>query len=213
MPAETAVKHRDLRGHSDAHRCCGKSLIGECVGAFRCASARAAGIYFQACAFNHSDISPSLESTSCERSDADYRTRWRRRRARVDRVSIQQLAGERSASPLELCQTVKSCQPTYSVSALPPACLAQSRAGTQILILLQRALACDVQCVGTRRFNSSNQFCTTVMLLGALVRQADYFASTSGIAGRRVICGTCVRRTSARTTHTNCPGSSQAFQS
>jgi hypothetical protein len=43
-------------------------------------------------------------------------------------ISIQQLAGERSASPLELCQTVKSCQTTYSVSALPPACLAQSRA-------------------------------------------------------------------------------------
>src|SRR5688572_900372 len=34
----------------------------ECVGAFRCASARASGINFQACSFNHSDISPSLES-------------------------------------------------------------------------------------------------------------------------------------------------------
>jgi hypothetical protein len=33
----------------------------------RCGSARAAGIYFQACSFNHSDISPSLESTTCER--------------------------------------------------------------------------------------------------------------------------------------------------
>jgi len=30
---------------------------------------------FQACSFNHSDISPSLESTACERSTSDYRTR------------------------------------------------------------------------------------------------------------------------------------------
>ena len=29
-----------------------------CVGGFRCASAHAAGIYFQACSFKHSDISP-----------------------------------------------------------------------------------------------------------------------------------------------------------
>ena len=28
MPPETPVTHRDLRGHSDAHRCCGRSLIG-----------------------------------------------------------------------------------------------------------------------------------------------------------------------------------------
>ncbi len=35
----------------------------------------AAGIYFQACSFNHSDISPSLESTTYERSDEDYDTR------------------------------------------------------------------------------------------------------------------------------------------
>ena len=28
MPPETPVKHRDLRGHSDAHRCCVKSLMG-----------------------------------------------------------------------------------------------------------------------------------------------------------------------------------------
>ena len=63
---QTPVKPRDLRGHFDAHRCCGKSLIGRCVGAFRCASARAGGINFQACSFNHSAISP-LESTTCGR--------------------------------------------------------------------------------------------------------------------------------------------------
>lgn len=55
---QTPIKDRELRGHSDAHRCCGKSLGGECVGACRRASARAAGIYFQACAIDHSAISP-----------------------------------------------------------------------------------------------------------------------------------------------------------
>jgi hypothetical protein len=27
VPAETPAKHRHLQGHSDAHRCCGKSLM------------------------------------------------------------------------------------------------------------------------------------------------------------------------------------------
>ena len=27
IPPETSVKHRDLRGHSDSHRCCGKSFM------------------------------------------------------------------------------------------------------------------------------------------------------------------------------------------
>jgi hypothetical protein len=35
-----------------------KLLIRQCVGAVRCGSARASGINFQACSFNHSDISP-----------------------------------------------------------------------------------------------------------------------------------------------------------
>ena len=32
---------------------------------------------FQACSFNHSDISPLIESTTCEQSEANYRTRLR----------------------------------------------------------------------------------------------------------------------------------------
>jgi hypothetical protein len=36
-----------------------------------------AGFVFQACSFNHSDISPRLESISYERSNKDYRTRRR----------------------------------------------------------------------------------------------------------------------------------------
>ena len=31
IPPETPVKHRDLRAHSDAHRCCGKSLMGSAL--------------------------------------------------------------------------------------------------------------------------------------------------------------------------------------
>jgi hypothetical protein len=40
----------------------------ECVGACRSALVSATGINFQACSFNHSDISPSLESTVYGRS-------------------------------------------------------------------------------------------------------------------------------------------------
>jgi hypothetical protein len=45
------------------------------VGGFRCAAARVNGTAFQACSFNHSDISPHLESTTCGRLAIDYRTR------------------------------------------------------------------------------------------------------------------------------------------
>src|SRR5690349_19829976 len=40
---------------------------------------------FQACSLNHSDISPSLKSTTCERRAEDYRTR-RLQVARVCRL-------------------------------------------------------------------------------------------------------------------------------
>jgi hypothetical protein len=46
---------------------------------------------FQACSFNHSDISPSLESTICERSVSDYRTRHRSFLARRDHVCIERV--------------------------------------------------------------------------------------------------------------------------
>ena len=64
-------------------------LDGECVGAIWCASARAEGINFPACTFNHSDISRHLESTVCERPGRDYPTRRRRRLSSVDHLSIQ----------------------------------------------------------------------------------------------------------------------------
>ena len=52
IPRETPVKHGDLRGHSDAHRCCGKSLVGTALLRFD-ALARASAINFQACSFSH----------------------------------------------------------------------------------------------------------------------------------------------------------------
>jgi hypothetical protein len=48
----------DLRGHAEVDGCCGKSLIGNALAEIQCASARAEGINFQACSFNHVDISP-----------------------------------------------------------------------------------------------------------------------------------------------------------
>jgi hypothetical protein len=57
-PPETPVEHRDLRGHSDAHRCCGKSLMWGALVHLGCASARADGINFQACLIDRSSISP-----------------------------------------------------------------------------------------------------------------------------------------------------------
>jgi hypothetical protein len=56
-----------------------KVVDGECVGAFRCASARAAGIYFQACSFNHSDISP-CKFPGCDGCSDSRATVWLPRR-------------------------------------------------------------------------------------------------------------------------------------
>jgi hypothetical protein len=60
--------------HQEAF-CGGKSLNRLREEMFCYHSMWLAGIVFQACSFNHSDISPSLESTTCERSDGDYDTR------------------------------------------------------------------------------------------------------------------------------------------
>jgi hypothetical protein len=34
IPRETHGKHRDLRGYAEAHRCCGKALIGSALVGF-----------------------------------------------------------------------------------------------------------------------------------------------------------------------------------
>jgi len=44
---------------------------GNCVSALRCASARASGINFQACSFNHSDI-PQVVTRLLEAGEPDH---------------------------------------------------------------------------------------------------------------------------------------------
>src|SRR5262249_37421425 len=58
IPPENPGEHRKLQAQVDAHRCWVKSLIGKCVGGISCASARADRVAFQACAIDHSAISP-----------------------------------------------------------------------------------------------------------------------------------------------------------
>jgi hypothetical protein len=75
ISANTPLKPRDSRGRSDAHRCWVESLMESALVRVGVRQHAPAGIYFQACSFNHSDISPHLESTICGWSRSDYRTR------------------------------------------------------------------------------------------------------------------------------------------
>src|SRR4030095_11058973 len=68
---------------------------------------------FQACSFNHSDISPSLKSTTCERSATDYRTRLRFPIASSDLVGIQRIGHARRLCARELRQTPECAAITY----------------------------------------------------------------------------------------------------
>src|SRR5687767_1369268 len=68
---------------------------------------------FQACSFNHSDISPSLESTTCERSPTDYRTRRRALASFRDLVCIQLLESAQDERPQKLCKTSECVATTY----------------------------------------------------------------------------------------------------
>jgi hypothetical protein len=79
-----------------------KSLIRKCVGGNSCAPARAAGVNFQACAFNHSAISPSIESTTCERLRTDYRTRRAISETLLEDVCIQWFGSDDCQRPKEL---------------------------------------------------------------------------------------------------------------
>jgi hypothetical protein len=70
-PRRTGTSTASHRGARNSRN----PLIRLCVGVRGCYSVSVAGSTFQACSFNHSDISPSLESTTCERSSRDYDTR------------------------------------------------------------------------------------------------------------------------------------------
>ena len=94
---EAAVKHRDLRGHFDAHRCCGKSLMGSALVRFGVRYARGRNL-FPSVPFNHSDISPSLESTACERSDSRL-SHIRRQFRSVSRSHFDSAAYDQAPAP------------------------------------------------------------------------------------------------------------------
>ena len=90
------VNLAQVSSRTDAHpsvSLCGQAVEGVGVDASRCASLSAAGIYFQACSFNHSDISPFLESTACERSDIRLSHVARDFIAFCKQLSIQRFAG------------------------------------------------------------------------------------------------------------------------
>ena len=72
MPPETTVKHRRLRGHVDAYRCCGKSLIGIALVGFGVRQhARAESISKRAQSTTLTSL--RLESTICEQPETVYR--------------------------------------------------------------------------------------------------------------------------------------------
>jgi hypothetical protein len=80
--AENCVRQvsdrREIRRLTASHRgaCCRrKSLNRMRDEVFCCRLVALARFAFQACSLNHSDISPSLESTTCEWLRPDYRTR------------------------------------------------------------------------------------------------------------------------------------------
>ena len=56
MPPETPGKHRDLRGYSDAHSCCGKSLRESALVRFGVRQHARAESISQACSFNKAAV-------------------------------------------------------------------------------------------------------------------------------------------------------------
>ena len=67
IPPETLGQHRHLRGHAEADRCCGKSLIGSALVRFGVRQhARADSISKRAPSTTRTSL--RLESTTCERS-------------------------------------------------------------------------------------------------------------------------------------------------
>jgi len=60
---------------------------------------------FQACSFNHSDISPSLEPTTCERPGRNYRTRRRLRESFLDLSCAEWFEAWQAQPSAEMCKT------------------------------------------------------------------------------------------------------------
>jgi len=100
-------KHPQTPTFTGSHQeafCGGKSLNRLCEEMFRCCSMQLAGVVFQACSFNHSDISP-FRINALRAVAKDYRTRRRFSRPASDPVCSQPVWRAECARALELCMT------------------------------------------------------------------------------------------------------------
>ena len=89
---ETPVKHRRLRGHVDAYRCCVKSLIGSALVGFDVRQhARAESISKRAQSTTLTSL--RLESMICEQSETVYRKTLLQIVLFRDQTGIQQFTG------------------------------------------------------------------------------------------------------------------------
>ena len=114
IPPETQVKHRELRGDSDAHRCCGKSLIGSALVGFRVLQhARADSISKRARSTTPTSL--RLESTSCKRSGSDYRKMPLQILLSWNAIRFSGLRTRRKAIIVELCRTSQCRRSPYSL--------------------------------------------------------------------------------------------------
>ena len=103
-------------------------------------------IAFQACSFNHSDISPSLKSTICERSETVYPTRRRNPTSLLHRPCVERVDVCDGEPPRKLCQTFKVPRSLTADHPCPRRC---SAAHDQPVGLTMRLL--DVRLLRTRQ--------------------------------------------------------------
>ena len=160
MRPRTAVKHRDLREHSNAHQCCWESLVGS-------ASVRV-GVRQHARPESISKRAPSttrtslrLESTTCERSANDYRTRRHVGARNAITCELSDLRRLRRALAAELCQIFESCQVVAATSI-------ELRHGFDHLVGLGRTATSPRGPQCTRRPSPTVTSPAPVFMLGAL---------------------------------------------
>jgi hypothetical protein len=113
---------------------------------------------FQACSFNHSDISPSLKSTICERAAGDYRTRHR-----GPSVSPRSSFASMVCTPAEISQRlncVRPVNPHRSLAAILERGVSISAATSRVLAAARRW----AKSAGDRR--------TPILLIGTSLRGA-----------------------------------------
>ena len=160
IPPETRGKHRDLRGHADAHRCCVKSLIGSALVGFGVRQhARPESISKRAPSTTRTSL--RLESTTCERSANDYRTRRHVGARNAITCELSDLRRLRRALAAELCQIFESCQVVAATSI-------ELRRGSDHLVGLGRTATSPRGPQCTRRPSPTVTSPAPVFMLGAL---------------------------------------------